>query len=224
MHDVKITLRILAFLIPLLCSCKPNAEPILKEETYETKTIFFTREDDASPMGHWKTNIEYPVILNNSPTIKKINASILQMTTEFQCDDQNGDKQFHAEVTLTNGKIFSLKFSDSWYCPGMPYTKGRTGAITYNLKTGEEIEINNEIERSMSVELNKKLNSGLTKALKIKQIEEGCPTESGYFYLTRHDVVFVNKSDDQETLQCEVEFRINREEMKKYITENSALL
>jgi hypothetical protein len=36
--------------------------------------------------------------------------------------------------------------------------------------------------------------------------------------------VFVNKSDDQEVIQCEVEFKIAYSEIKKYLKETSVLL
>jgi hypothetical protein len=217
--------RIAVLLIPLLCSCKPNAEPATNDVGYKIKTTFFTNEDETSPLGYWETKIEYPELSSNDHPFKQINTAISHTATEFQCDESKGDKQFSAEVTLLNEKIISLKFSDSWYCAGMPHSQGKTGALTFNLETGEKVSIEKEIKNDMKKELDRKLSSGLKQALKIKQVDGECPLpDVGYFYSTKTDIVFVNKSDDQEVIQCEVEFKIAYSEIKKYLKETSVLL
>jgi hypothetical protein len=217
--------RIAVLLIPLLCSCKLNAEPATSEARYKMKVISFNKEDDTSPLGYWETKIEYPELLGNHDSIKQINADISHIATELQCDENKGDKQFGAEVTLVNEKIISLKFSDSWYCAGMPHSQGKTGALTFNLKTGERVSIEKEIKKNMEKEFDQKLSSGLAQALKTKQVNGECPLpDLGYFYSTKTDIVFVNKSDDQEAIQCEVEFKIANSEIKKYLKDNSILL
>ena len=217
--------RLAILLIPLLCSCKPNAETITSQVVYEEKTTSFTKEDDSSPLGYWETNIILPKLSGDGLIIQEINNAISQTATEFQCEDNKGDKQFESEVTLINKKFISLKFSDSWYCAGMPNTQGRTGALTYSLQTGKPLEIEKEIAPSHKNEFNQALTSGLQQALKAKQVDEECPAPTlGYFYLAESEIVFINNSNTEETIQCEAEFKLTNNEITKYLKEGSPLL
>ena len=112
--------------------------------TYTTKTTSFIIKDDNSPIGHWETNIQYPELSGNSASINAINASIAKIATEFKCANNKGEKHFQAEITLLNKELISLKYSDSWYCAGMPHTQGRTGAMTYSLIDGKQIDFEHE--------------------------------------------------------------------------------
>ena len=121
-----------------------NSASATSNLAYTTKTTSFTIKDDDSPIGHWETSIQYPELSGNSASINAINASIAQVATEFKCDNK-GEKHFQAEITLLNKKFVSLKYSDSWYCAGMPHTQGRTGAMTYSLIDGKQIDFEHEM-------------------------------------------------------------------------------
>lgn len=217
-------IRITLLLIPLLCACKPNAQPSTTELAYENKTISSTKEDDLSPTGFWETAIDYPAILGSSVAIQKINEDIYKTAIEYQCDDGSGDKQFKAEVTLLNNKMISLKYTDSWYCAGMPNSQGRTGALTYELKNGKKIEFLDQLEKSKTGKLMEKISSGLDQALIEKQVNEECPSPSmGYFYSSDTKITLVNKSDSIEAPQCEVEYEISFNEIKEYLKDDSIL-
>lgn len=127
--------------------CTLNAAPVTGTAGYETQTISFTKKDETSPLGYWETHIEYPELSGSSESIRAINAAIAKTAAEYQCDENNGDKEFHAEITLLNKQLISLRFSDSWYCAGMPNTQGRTGTMTYSLIDGQQIEIERETEQ-----------------------------------------------------------------------------
>ena len=139
-------------------------------------TITDTIKNDSAPLGHWEINIEYPILNGTTPAIAKINTAIANAASEFQCEENNGDKQFTAEITVLNSNILSLKYTDSWYCAGMPQTEGRVGAMTFNLATGAMIVFDNEVRSSETKKLNKNINAGLEKALIKKEVSDECPT------------------------------------------------
>lgn len=215
-------IRYLVLLVPLLCSCKPNAQQHFDEIKYQQKKTAFTQEDNSSPMGYWEVHIEHPEFTGTNVAVKKINAAITTISTEFQCDNNKGDKQFIAEVTLLNTKIISLKYTDSWYCVGMPQPEGRSGGMTFNLATGSLITFDNEIKRSTANHLTTQVTAGLEKALIEKEVNDECPTPTiSYVYLTEENIVFVNSSNDETTIQCEVDYKISRNNIKKYLKPES---
>lgn len=217
-------IRTAFLLIPLLCACKPQAQPSIAEVAYQNKTISSTKEDELSPTGVWEKLIEYPVLSGSNATMKKINADIYETATEYECDGDNGDKQFKAEVTLASNKIISMKFADTWYCLGMPHQEGRTGALTYELDTGRKVDFHNELKATTAESLLKKISSGLEQALIDKGINEECPSPTiGHFYLSDSGVVFVNKSEG-ETIQCEVEYRVDMNIIKTYLKAGSIFM
>ena len=216
--------RYFFLIIPALISCKPNAEHLNEGQPFSIEKISNQKEDDLSPTGVWETDIQYPQISKLNELTKKINREIEFLTTEFQCDESNGDKNFTATVTLATENLISIKFVDSWYCAGMPRSDGRTGALTYALNTGELININHELKSSTVVSFMENLNAKFKKALNEKGVLNDCPEpDLGYFYLTNEGIAFINESNNSETIQCEVEVFINSNEMKKYLKENSPL-
>ena len=217
--------RYIFLIIPALISCKPNAEQLNEDQPFSIEKISTQKEDDLSPTGVWKTDIQYPKISKVNNLTQKINREIELLTTEFQCDESNGDKNFTGTVTLATENIFSIKFVDSWYCAGMPRSDGRTGALTYVLNTAETININHELKSSTAVSFMENLNASFKKALNEKGVLNECPEPAlGYFYLTNKGIAFINESNNSDTIQCEIEVFINSNEVKKYLKENSPLL
>jgi hypothetical protein len=214
-------MRLTIILIFFAFSCRPNAEPAKDDIHYETKTIAFTKDDESSPLGFWETNVEYPLLLEVNPAHKKVNEAITKIAEEFTCDNGKGDKEFLAEITLLNADIMSLKYSDSWYCEGMANTQGRTGSAIFNLANGNEIKVDNELSEDRS-KLEIRIRDDFIQSIKNKGVD--CPEPRPAFsYLAKNEMVFVNYSDDEDSVQCEVEARIPSTEFRKFVKTGSEL-
>jgi hypothetical protein len=106
----------------------------------------------------------------------------------------------------------------------MPHPDGRTGALTYNLKTGELIELKNEIVGNEQETFNTKINSTLEKALKAKQTDIDCPRPKwDYYYFTKTDFIFISTNKEYEYSECTVESSMPIQEAKKHLKKDSIL-
>lgn len=213
--------QLIPLLICLAFSCKSKAEPAEGNIHYETKTLAFIKDDESSPLGFWETNVEYPLLPEVNAAYKKVNEAITKIAEEFTCDNGKGDKEFRAEVTLLNADIMSLKYSDSWYCEGMANTQGRTGSAIFNLANGNEIKVDDELSGDRS-NLEKRIRDDFIQSIKNKGVD--CPEpKPAYSYLTDNDIVFVNYSDQGDSVQCEVEARIPHTVVASFVKRSSVL-
>jgi hypothetical protein len=214
-------IQLIPLLITLALSCKSNADPVEGNIHYETKTLAFTKDDESSPLGFWETNVEYPLLPEVNAAHKKVNEAITKIAEEFTCDNGKGDKEFLAEVTLLNADIMSLKYSDSWYCEGMANTQGRTGSAIFNLANGNEIKVDDELSGDRS-NLEKRIRDDFIQSIKNKGVD--CPEpKPAYSYLTDNDIVFVNYSDQGDSVQCEAEARIPHTVVASFVKRSSVL-
>lgn len=214
-------IQLIPLLITLALACKSNADPVEGNIHYETKTLAFTKDDESSPLGFWETNVEYPLLPEVNAAHKKVNEAITKIAEEFTCDNGKGDKEFLAEITLLNADIMSLKYSDSWYCEGMANTQGRTGSAIFNLANGNEIKVDDELSEDRS-NLEKRIRDEFIQSIKNKGID--CPEpKPAYSYLTDNDIVFVNYSDQGDSVQCEVEARIPHTVVTSFVKRSSVL-
>lgn len=194
---------------------------------HEQKIISRTVQDEMSPLGFWETQIEYPIFVDPSKNaaLTAINNDISLTSEKYHCDDDKGDKQFTASITFLNEYVASLQYTDTWLCAGMPHPDGRTGAITYNIKTGKSIALADELIQSTKEEFSQKIIAQLNQALKTKGSDDTCGQVSNwsYFYLTATGTVFAYAADDYSESHCTSEVRITIKDMQQYLNKDSIL-
>lgn len=200
-------------------------------ETYvalhEQKIISRTVQDEMSPVGFWETQIEYPIFVNpaKNSALKTINSEITLIAEKYRCDDDRGDKQFTGSITFLSESVVSIQYTDTWLCAGMPHPSGRIGAVTYNIKTGTQIALADELIQSTKEEFSQKIIAQLNQALKTKGSDDTCGQVSNwsYFYLTATGTVFAYAADDYSESHCTSEVRITIKDMKQYLNKDSIL-
>jgi hypothetical protein len=224
--------RYLLLIIPLLGACKPNAETYEVKKglsiSHEQKIISKTVEDEMSPLGYWETHIEYPILKESkkNASLGKINNATSTIANKFRCDDDKGDKQFKAAVTLLNETVTSIQFTDTWLCAGMPHPDARTGAVTYNIKTGELVSIDDELIDSIKAEFSQNIVNRINRTLKTEESDGSCKQAStwSHFYLVKNGLVFVYAPDEYSEQHCISEIKIDIKEVQPYLNKESILL
>lgn len=219
-------------IIALLSTCNSNAEtPVAEKKAqaqHEQKIISHKIQDEMSPLGFWETRIEYPILVDssNNAALEAINREISLLAEKFRCDDNKGDKQFTASITFLNSSLVSMPYTDTWLCAGMPHPDGRTGAITYDIKTGAKIALTDELIASAKANFSQKIILQLNKTLKAKENGEDCAEvfKWSYFYLTTTGMVFAHAPDDYSESNCAVEIKISNKEILQNLNGDSILL
>jgi hypothetical protein len=91
-----------------------------------------------------RTGILFPrlVRLKDKGVLRKVNRQIDKVTSDFGCD--SGDKQSYykvrSRVDFADKDIFSIYASAEYYCGGAYPTNDSNTSLTFDLRTGKQIE------------------------------------------------------------------------------------
>lgn len=183
----------------------------------------------ASPLGYWKKDLRFPQLRNisNSQTLTTVNESIKRLSDKYKCEKE-GDQGFESEVTLANPALFSFKYDAMWMCHAMPHPDSTVGAATYDLETGVELKLADELlDKTTADKLRGKVMSNF-KALinEINKTGANCPAPSPgeVFYLKDGLLVFRASYAEHADSACELETGIALTEVKDFFKADSKLL
>ncbi len=197
---------------------------------YQQIVVEKTIKDKMSPMGYWEVSLSYPKITGDFPeNIKaKINKAIADHVGKYGCSDL-GDHTFVSATKYFDKELLSMAYETIWMCSTMPAPDSGSGALTFNLLTGEPLLLSSEfIDDKAGIEffsiLSEKIKSQ-TLALQT-QYEIDCPeiTTHSYFYKTEDAIVLVAEAPFHSDSECTIEIEFGSSEMKRFLKPGSLLL
>ena len=230
-------------LFVVMASCSKSSEQAAAAETTVHNTKSNTQADavfsyvevkekitsDTSPLGYWEKSLRYPQLNKDSNVQVKtlINDSVIQLTNKYKCETE-GDQMFEAEVTMVNTALISFKYNTMWLCDTMPRPDSTVGAVTYDLETGAEHKLVDEvIDKTAADNLRKMIATKFNKLIHDKnQTGANCPppAPSDIFYLHDQSMVFRAEYPDHADSACEVEVAVALTELKHFFKSSSKLL
>lgn len=197
--------------------------------SYSMKTVKQKISDSAAPLGRWKINKTYPVIVmaKNQALMSALNQKIDEMVNQYGCKNK-GDEGFNAEIMLVNDKLFSMRYESSWMCGAMPHPDSTQGALNYDLEKNSAITLTDQFtdakaQQAFTAMVLQKLNQAITDRSRKNQMT--CPpaTQLGRFYVTAEALVISSPSVDHADAGCDVEISIPRQDANKFINAASVL-
>ena len=197
----------------------------VSEVSYKMLSNEKTVKDDDSPMGEWTLSESYPELKGKvKDDVKaKINKSIRSLSKKYKCKSK-GEHTFTSNVKYLSPEIFSINYEAMWYCPPMASPDSTTGAITFNLISGNNVliesqYINSEASSAFNKFLSKKINSQLNSG-------EECSIKNNfdYYYKVKNALVFVYDVEQHSDSGCITEIKIINNELVKFIKPKSVLL
>lgn len=226
-----------------MVSCSKSSEQATPAETAvhsaknseQADAIFYYVEvkekitSDTSPLGYWEKVLRYPLLVKDfrAPVKTLINDSVMQLTNKYKCDT-DGDQTFEAEVTMVNAALIGFKYNAMWLCDTMPRPDSTVGAVTYDLETGAELKLVDEvIDKTAADNLRKMIVSKFNQLINDKnQSGANCPppAPSDIFYLHDQSMVFRAEYPDHADSACEVEVAVSLTELKGFFKSSSKLM
>ncbi len=202
-----------------------QAEKLVSEVSYGMFSNEKTVKDDGSPMGEWTLSESYPELKGKvKDNVKaKINKSIRELPKKYKCPS-GGEHTFTSNVKFINNRIFSMSYEAMWYCPPMASPDSTTGALTFNLNTGDNILIESQyINRDSPYMLNKLISK------KIKDMSKNrkkCLLKNNfnYYYKVKNALIFVFDMKQHSDSGCITEVKVENNELVRFINSKSLLL
>lgn len=192
----------------------------------EEKTI----RDEMSPMGYWEISLSYPKITEGFPeNIKaKVNNAIKDHVGKYGCSDL-GDHAFVSETKYFDKELLSMAYETIWMCSTMPAPDSASGALTFNLLTGEPLLLSDEfIDNKAGIEFFSMLAEKIKSQTLVRQAknEIDCPeiTTHSYFYKTKGAITLVAEAPFHSDSECTIEIEFGSSEMKRFLKSDSLLL
>ena len=185
-------------------------------------------EDPASPFGYWEVTKSFPKLSDSQSSAQAVNGAIEQIVSKYSCDSP-GDEAFNSEVSYSSGELLSFHYEAMWMCQSMPSPDSTTGAATFDLKTGQLINIDSEFS---SPDKKKAAYTLLREALdkKVSQIEQDngmtCNNRSSLdgYYVTDSEIVFLHDASTHDESVCGTEVALKKSDAGKYLRGDSLLL
>lgn len=196
------------------------------QQIVEEKTI----DDEMAPVGFWEVSLRYPKITGGFPAsvITKVNKVITEHVSKYSCSDL-GDHTFTSETKYFDKELLSMTYRAMWMCATMPAPENTSGALTFNLITGEPLLLSSEfIDDKASKEffsiLSAKIKSQTLAVQSQKEID--CPeiTTHSYFYKTKNAITLVATAPFHRFSGCTTELEFGSNEMKRFFKPDSLLL
>jgi len=108
---------------------------LVQQKTFQEKIT-----DSESPLGYWEVDLSYPQ-LHDNPNIASstINKSIESLVNRYQCE-AGGDKSFTGKVIQLDEDVVVISYESMWMCATMPRPDSESSVITFNIKTGEQLQ------------------------------------------------------------------------------------
>ena len=132
-------------------------------------------------------DLRIPVVsMSDSEVEKRIELQISALVGRFKCDPKSS-LYFTSSKTLSSKKILSFKYGAMYSCTTMPGPSSYDGGITFDLRSGKVVKLNEEISDPISMEkisnlvLAKYKETILPKNDKYGSCPE--PSFSGNFYM-----------------------------------------
>lgn len=205
---------------------KLNNNPADYQQIVEEKTI----KDESSPMGYWEISLSYPIITGGFPeSIKaKVNNAIKEHVGKYGCSDL-GDHAFVSATKYFDKELLSMAYETIWMCSTMPAPDSASGALTFNLLTGEPLLLSDEfIDNKASIEFFSMLAEKIKSQRLVLQTQNeiDCPDISthSYFYKTKGAITLVAEAPFESDAGCTIEIEFGSSEMKRFFKADSLLL
>ena len=201
------------------------AEQSVEGVSYKVVSSEKTIMDYKSPLGEWTVSVSYPEIEGEikENAKSKVNNAIIALSKKYKCRT-NGEYTFTADVKFINSAVFSMNFEAMWYCPPMASPDSTTGAVTFNLNTGNQIVLESQfVDKNAENTFSKLI---LTKIKTQINVSETCSTKEmfDYFYKVKGGLVFVFDASQHADSGCISDIYISNKELSNYLKPGSYLL
>ena len=203
----------------------PVAGKYVEGVSYKIVANEKTIKDEKSPLGEWVLSVSYPEIEGEikNDIKSKINNSIVTLSKKHRCSVK-GEHTFTSNVKFINSAVFSVNYEAMWYCPPMASPDSTTGALTFNLNTGDQINLELHF---IDDEARNAFRTLIIKTLKNKvQSGDTCQKKDkyDYFYKVKDGLVFVFDVENHVDLGCITDIKISNNKLSKYLKSDSFLL
>lgn len=153
--------RILPLLLCLtLPACaregRPSAEAVAAPSADTARLVRYEEEGYRPPavvtipytmVLHPRTRVVMPRLTNPAtPQARAVDTRLESMAAEMSCggeEEADGQKtwfEYSAGVSYASDSVFSVRRRDSYYCGGGSLTNGVNFSVTFDLRTGQEVE------------------------------------------------------------------------------------
>jgi hypothetical protein len=221
MKGLKMTIRkyILLFTIMIFSSITNSVEiKFIENQEFFKGSNGMVREQDT----------KVPVVFNGDPVIlKKINDRFNGIVSNYKCNPK-ADLYFTSKVVFESEDILSVKYNALYSCESMPGPSSYEGGVTFDLTTGEEIDISSQsISDDGFFKISKKV---MDNYIELSQVEvkefELCETPlfSGEYYIERGFITFVNFFSAHYLSFCEIEIKIPLIEVIELFKQSSRIV
>lgn len=184
---------------------------------------------ESAPGGSWVSSVRYPQIERGvaSEIQSAVNEAIVAHVGKYTCAGP-GDQQFMAAVTRSDGTVLSVNCEAMWMCTSMPAPQSKTGGLTFDLRPGHKVHLDEELTDAARREaLERRVGEGAKVAVsrKLGSNATYCPEpgRTSEFFLTDSAAVFVGMFPSHVDAACEVEVSIPLGELRPFLRGGSVL-